>query len=66
MRGAVVLVEPVGPVTYVDVQIGDTILKASTDPHDDFRDGEQVNVDFDARRVLFFDTRSGQRIRAAA
>ncbi len=64
MRGKIVLVEPVGPVTYVDVQIGDTTLKVSTDPHDEFRDDENVAIEFNPRRILFFDSSTGQRLRA--
>lgn len=64
IHGAVVLVEPVGSVTYVDVRVGDVVLKASTDPNDDFRDGEPVGVAFAAGSVLFFDGESGIRLRA--
>jgi multiple sugar transport system ATP-binding protein len=65
MSGTVALVEPVGAVTYVDVRVGTMVLKASTDPADDFGDGEPVMVDFDARRVIFFETSSGERLRLA-
>jgi ABC-type sugar transport system ATPase subunit len=65
MRGTVTLVEPVGSVTYVDVQIGSLLIKASTDPADDFHAGEPVAIDFHAPRVLFFDTATGERIRSA-
>ena len=65
MNGTIALVEPVGAVTYVDVTIGEVTLKASTDPADDFVDGEPVKVDLDARRVIFFDTASGERLRPA-
>jgi multiple sugar transport system ATP-binding protein len=65
MTGRVVLVEPVGAVTYVDVEIGAVTLKASTDPADELSAGETVAVDFNPRRVLFFDTAAGHRLRAA-
>jgi ABC-type sugar transport system ATPase subunit len=64
VTGTVELVEPVGSVTYVDVRVGATLLKASTDPADDFQDGEPVLVDFVAPRVLFFDTATGDRVKA--
>jgi multiple sugar transport system ATP-binding protein len=63
MSGAVVLVEPVGAVTYVDVRVGGFVLKASTDPADDFEDGETVSIDFDPRRSLVFSSSSGERLR---
>jgi multiple sugar transport system ATP-binding protein len=65
MTGRVVLVEPVGAVTYVDVEIGAVTLKASTDPADELSAGETVAVEFNPRRVLFFDTAAGHRLRAA-
>lgn len=65
MTGKVVLVEPVGAVTYVDVEIGPLMLKVSTDPADEFRDDEVVSIDFHAKRVLYFDSATGARLRAA-
>jgi multiple sugar transport system ATP-binding protein len=62
LRGEITLVEPVGSVTYVDVKIGSTVLKASTDPEDDFQDAEVVSVDFQPNRILLFDADSGQRV----
>jgi hypothetical protein len=46
----------------VDVKIGSTVLKASTDPEDDFQDAEVVSVDFQPNRILLFDADSGQRV----
>lgn len=63
LPGKVVLVEPVGPVTYVDLDVGGTNLKASTDPIEDFAIGESVFVRFNADRIYLFDPSSGQRIR---
>lgn len=60
--GAITLVEPVGAMTYVDVELGATMLKASTDPSDDFQDGEAVIVDFQRQRMLYFDPDSGERL----
>lgn len=57
------MVEPVGPTTFVDLEIGDTMLKASTDPETGFQPSEKVCVVLNARRVYFFDTESGERIR---
>jgi len=65
VMGTIVLVEPVGSVTYVDVRVGATLIKVSTDPADDFQANERVLVDVHAPRVLLFDTTSGERVRAA-
>jgi multiple sugar transport system ATP-binding protein len=65
LNGKVGLVEPVGAVTYVDVEIGTATLKTSTDPSDEFKHGETVSVDFNSRRVLFFDSTTGKRLRTA-
>ncbi len=65
MTGKIVLVEPVGSVTYVDVEIGSLTLKASTDPADEFKDDEIVSVDFNPRRILLFDSTTGGRLHAA-
>jgi multiple sugar transport system ATP-binding protein len=57
------LVEPVGAVTYVDLDLGGLALKASTDPSADFDVGEQVRIGFTAPRVFMFDRATGARIR---
>jgi multiple sugar transport system ATP-binding protein len=62
MRGQITLVEPVGAVTYVDVRLGATVIKVSTDPEDDFQDGESVSVEFQPNHVLLFAAESGLRI----
>ncbi|MGE3796621.1 MAG: TOBE domain-containing protein, partial [Thermomicrobiales bacterium] len=62
-NGKITLVEPVGATTYVDVELGATMIKVSTDPVDDFQDGENVTVDFQRQRMLFFDPESGERVR---
>jgi multiple sugar transport system ATP-binding protein len=66
MRGVVSLVEPVGAVTYVNIDLAPGMsFKVSTDPADEFQDGEQALVAFVPNRVLFFDTESGERVRPA-
>lgn len=57
------LVEPVGPTTFVDLEIGETTFKASTDPEASYQPQEKVSVGLNARRVYFFDSASGERIR---
>ncbi|MBX3071032.1 MAG: ABC transporter ATP-binding protein [Thermomicrobiales bacterium] len=63
-KGAITLVEPVGAVTYVDVSLGTSHLKTSTDPALDFQPGETVSVDFTPGRTLYFDPESGERVTA--
>jgi ABC-type sugar transport system ATPase subunit len=62
MNGTITLVEPVGAVTYVDVRLGATVIKVSTNPEDDFQDGESVAVEFQPNRILLFAADSGLRI----
>jgi multiple sugar transport system ATP-binding protein len=63
-RGAEIsLVEPVGAVTYVDLDVAGLMVKASTDPAAGFDVGEAVGVNFPAGRVYLFDRPSGERIR---
>jgi len=62
MRGEITLVEPVGAVTYVDVKLGSTVIKVSTNPEEDFQDGESVSVEFPGNRILLFDGGTGLRI----
>jgi multiple sugar transport system ATP-binding protein len=63
-RAAISLVEPVGAVTYVDLDVAGLMLKASTDPAAGFDVGEAVGVNFSASRVYLFDRASGERIRS--
>ena len=57
------LVEPVGPTTFVDLEVGGGTFKASTDPEIDFQAGEKVSVGINPRRVYFFDPHTGNRLR---
>lgn len=61
-RSEITLVEPVGAVTYVDVSLGASTIKASTDPADDFQNHETVAVDFVRNKILYFDPETGERI----
>jgi multiple sugar transport system ATP-binding protein len=58
----VFLVEPVGPVTYVDIKTDELLLKISTDPDKDFRVGESVRAHLDRSKIYFFDAQTGQRL----
>ena len=61
-RGRVELLEPVGPVTYVDVRLGDVPLRASVPAGADLEPGQTVGVAFEPDRLHFFDRESGARI----
>ena len=59
LSGDVFLVEPVGPVAYVDVDVGGVALKAVVDPDAAPSIGETVHLGCAAARVHLFD--SGER-----
>ena len=60
--GEVFLVEPVGPVTYVDCDVGGMAVKAVCDPDNPPAIGAQVGLGFSSSRVYFFDPSSEQRL----
>ena len=62
LDGKVFLVEPVGPVTYVDVDIGGIALKAVADPDDPPTVGDRVRLGASAARVHLFDRGSEARL----
>ncbi len=55
LAGEVFLVEPIGPVTYVDVDVGGRAVKAICDPDQAPAVGERVTLGFQAGRVRLFD-----------
>lgn len=61
--GIVSLVEPVGAVTYLDLELGGLAFKVSTDPATEFVLGEHVTVTPNPKRVYLFDPITGDRIR---
>jgi multiple sugar transport system ATP-binding protein len=61
-RGQVELLEPVGPVTYVDVRLGDLPLRASVPAGADLSPGQTVGIAFETDRLHVFDRESGARI----
>ena len=62
LDGEVFLVEPIGPVTYVDVDVGGRALKAVCDPDQAPAVGERVSLGFQAGRVRLFDPASETRL----
>ncbi|HEY3109621.1 MAG TPA: ABC transporter ATP-binding protein [Chloroflexota bacterium] len=56
----VLLAEPVGPVTYLDLQLGGSMIKASVDPRLRARIDQRDGISFE--RVYLFDPTTGARI----
>ena len=62
LNGRVFLVEPVGPVTYVDVDVGGWAVKAVADPDQPIALGGVVALGFSPGRVKLFDPSSETRL----
>ena len=62
LQGEVFLVEPVGPVTYVDCNVGGMAVTAICDPDNAPAIGAQVALGFSSSRVYLFDPTSEQRL----
>jgi ABC-type sugar transport system ATPase subunit len=60
--GEVFLVEPIGPISYVDVDVGGRAVKAVADPDQTPAIGERVRLGFAAGRVHLFDPTSEARL----
>ena len=60
--GDVFLVEPIGPVTYVDVDVGGCAVKGVCDPDQAPAVGERVSLGFQAGRVRLFDPKTENRL----
>jgi ABC-type sugar transport system ATPase subunit len=62
LSGTVFLVEPVGPVTYVDIDLGGQTLKATCDPDAAPAAGDRVTLGFPSGRVRLFEPTSEDRL----
>lgn len=62
LEGKVLLTEPVGPVTYVDVAVGELTLRASTEPADGFCLDERVKIHFRSTGTFLFEGHDGARL----
>lgn len=60
--GEVELLEPVGPVTYVDVRLGEESVRASLPADHKLSAGQPVGVYFEPDQAHFFDSGTGARI----
>jgi multiple sugar transport system ATP-binding protein len=63
--GAVELIEPVGPVTYLDLSLGNRQLRVSIAGAPLYQVGEQVGIALDPTAIHFFDRETGSRIAVA-
>ncbi len=62
IKGRVFLVEPVGPVTYLDVDIEGRSVKAACEPDDAPAVGERVTLGFANSRIRLFDRATEARL----
>ena len=62
IEGRVFLVEPVGPVTFLDVDVEGRVVKAACDPDTAPVVGEVVPLGFADSRVRLFDQATEQRL----
>jgi len=62
LAGKVFLVEPVGPVSYVDADVGGWSIKAASDPDREPAIGETVSLTLPSNRVFLFDPESEARL----
>jgi ABC-type sugar transport system ATPase subunit len=62
IQGEVFLVEPIGPISYVDVDVGGRAVKAVADPDRAPAIGERVTLGCAAGRVHLFDPTSEARL----
>jgi multiple sugar transport system ATP-binding protein len=62
LEGEVFLVEPIGPVSYVDVDIDGVAIKGMCDPDAAPAVGERVTLGCPSGRVHLFDRTTGQRL----
>jgi multiple sugar transport system ATP-binding protein len=62
LEGQVFLVEPIGPVSYVDAEIGGHAVKGLCEPDEAPAVGERVRFGAQAARVHLFDPVSEERL----
>ena len=62
IAGEILLVEPVGEVTFAQLKLEDTVLRVSTDPDLNLRVGSHVWASMAQHKVYLFDLESGDRL----
>lgn len=60
--GEILLVEPVGEVTFAQLKLEDVVLRASTDPDLNLHAGSQVWASMAQHKVYLFDPETGDRL----
>ena len=60
--GTVILVEPVGSVTYLNVAVGGWSLRASVPPDEEFAVDEQITISPRPGKVYLFNPENGERL----
>jgi multiple sugar transport system ATP-binding protein len=66
VRGVVYAVEPLGDRVLVDVEVGDTVIRAKAAPRVSHTIGDVIEVGVDMDRVHLFDHTSGRSLSRAA
>jgi multiple sugar transport system ATP-binding protein len=56
------LIEPVGPVSYLDLSVGGRSFRASVAGQNSYQIGDSVGISLDPAAVHFFDPDNGQRL----
>jgi multiple sugar transport system ATP-binding protein len=62
LKAKVHVIEPIGPYDFVDIKVGDQILRAKTATRFVEKPGETIWFRIDEERVHFFDKRSGNSL----
>lgn len=62
LSGTVTLVEPIGPLAYVDLEVGGYAVKATADPDLALSIGDQVAVSLAPGRIYLFDPETETRL----
>jgi multiple sugar transport system ATP-binding protein len=60
--GEILLVEPVGEVTFAQLKLEEVVLRASTDPDLNLRAGSRVWTSMAQHKVYLFDPQTGDRL----
>lgn len=62
LNARVELIEPVGPVTYLDLMTGERALRASVAGNQRYGVGDAVSLSFASESIHYFDAASGTRL----
>jgi ABC-type sugar transport system ATPase subunit len=58
IRGEIVVREPMGDEMIYTIQVGDSLIRATTEPTFQLSPGEPVGLTFDADRIHLFDAKT--------